>query len=56
MLAKHRRWISIAIPYTFYNTIWWCLAIKHNFFQVRRRFYETVSVYVIDPISADARP
>ena len=33
MLMKHRRWISIAIPYTFYNTIWWCLAIKHNFFQ-----------------------
>ena len=32
MLAKHRQLISIAIPYIFYNTIWWCLAIKHNFF------------------------
>ena len=32
MVTKHRRWIGMAIPYIFYNTIWWCLAIKHNFF------------------------
>lgn len=33
LLTVHRQWVAIGIPYLFYNTIWWCLAIKHNFFK-----------------------
>ena len=39
MLAKHRSLISMSIPYLFYNTIWWCLAIKHNFFAYFPNYY-----------------
>ncbi len=33
-LMKHRRLIGILIPLLFYQSGWWCLAIKHDYFSL----------------------
>jgi len=32
LLVKHRRLIGILIPLIFFETCWWCQAIKHDYF------------------------
>jgi len=33
LMVKHRQEIGMLIPFVLLQTIWWCLATKHNFFQ-----------------------
>ena len=32
LMVKNRRLIGVLIPFTFYNIVWWSLAIKHDYF------------------------
>ena len=34
ILVQHRRLLGVAIPFVFYQVLWWSCAIKYNFFSL----------------------
>ena len=39
ILTKYRRFIAILIPLSFYHSVWWCLAIRNNYFPLFQTHY-----------------
>ena len=33
LIVKHRRLVGVAIPFVFYQVLWWSCAINYNFWQ-----------------------
>lgn len=34
LIVKHRRLLGVAIPFTFFQVIWWSCAMKYNFWSL----------------------
>ena len=39
ILVKYRKYIAILIPLSFYHLVWWCLAIRNNYFPIFETHY-----------------
>ena len=39
ILVKYRKYIAILIPLSFYHLVWWCLAIRNNYFPLFNTHY-----------------
>lgn len=45
LIVKHRRLMGVAIPFTFFQVIWWSCAVKYNFWRLfPDRFFMSITM------------
>ena len=45
LIVKHRRLVGVAIPFTFFQVIWWSCAVKYNFWSLfPDRFFMSITM------------